>query len=308
MSEGEVAGDHLEEQVVDGVEDVGDSGRRLVGDEDLGVDALDAANARRNSRVGRVERWVLRLHAAVLLEHGEEPSVMGGRPVAPGPLTLFDDALDRAPRIRDVSDRDELGPDVGGAALVEVRPDEEPLLAQPVCQRGNPIFDGAVQVTLRAEVLPARLQFTGRHRRRRGTGGDEAVAVGHVHAFGPLEVYEVLERRLAEGQQAQLDPGGIALGLVRHVRSAHVGRRAHGYQEVLDQCPMEHLLRRDGEDHSAPPLHGLELVIGETGAGLRAQAEGGEEVLGHEAVLDFGRLAQQIGQLLAVLDDDVLLT
>src|SRR5207237_4963363 len=44
------------------------------------------------------------------------------------------------------------------------------------------------------------------------------------------------------------------------------------------------------------------------GAWLRAQAEGAQEVVGHEAGLDFGRRAQQMGQLVAGLDDDVLLT
>ena len=67
---------------------------------------------------------------------------------------------------------------------------------------------------------------------------------------------------------------------------------------------MEHLLGRDGQDHRPPPLDRLQLGLSQARPHLRAQAERREQVLGHEAVLELGRLAEQVRQLLAVLDDD----
>ena len=49
----------------------------------------------------------------------------------------------------------------------------------------------------------------------------EACGVLALHPFRPLQVHEVLQRRLAEGQQAELHPGRVAPRLVRHVGPAH---------------------------------------------------------------------------------------
>ena len=118
----------------------------------------------------------------------------------------------------------------------------------------------------------------------------------------------MLQGGLAEGQQPELDPGWVALGLVGHVGPAHERGRAHGGEQVLDQGPVEHLLGRDAQDRRPPPLHRLELVLAQPGPGLRLEAEGGVQVLAHEPVLELGRLAEEVGELLAVLDDDLRLT
>ena len=93
-----------------------------------------------------------------------------------------------------------------------------------------------------------------------GPAGCEAVSVGALHAFRPLQVHEVLQRRLAEGEQPKLHPGRVALRLVRHVRPAHIRGRPDGGEQVLDHRPVQHLLAGDAEDHPAPPLDGLQLI------------------------------------------------
>src|SRR5581483_1781457 len=218
-----------------------------------------------------------------------------------------DDALDGAAGAGHVGDRHELGPYMGSSALVEVGTDERPLLPYPFCQMHDAVFDGPVQIALGGEVLPARLQLARLHGRRRGAARHEAFAVGHVHAFGSFEIHEVLHGRVAEWEQPQLDTRRIALGLMGHVRPADVWRRSHGGQQVLDEGPVQHLLGRDGEDDRPPSLDGLELFSRQSRPPLGPEAEGGEEVLRHEAVLELGRLRQQIRELLAVLDNDPVL-
>ena len=58
---------------------------------------------------------------------------------------------------------------------------------------------------------------------------------------------------------------------------------------------------------AAAALGGAEAGVPRAGAGGGAEAEGGVKVLAHEPVLELGRLAQEVGELLAVLDDDLWL-
>jgi hypothetical protein len=67
---------------------------------------------------------------------------------------------------------------------------------------------------------------------------------------------------------------------------------------------MQHLLASDGEDHPAPALDGLQLVVLKTRTRCALEAERGVQVLAHQAVFKLGRLAQKVGQLLAALHDD----
>ena len=276
VPEGEVAGDHLQQQVVHRVEDVGHASSGEIGDVHIGFDAVDAAHAGGDGGMRRLERRVVSEHGAVLVHNGEEAAVVSGVPVAPGALTLLDDALDCVAGAGDVGDRHQLRPYMGRIGLVEVRPDEQPPLAHPVGQPDDSLFDGPVEVALRGEVLPARLQFVGRHRLGLRSARHEALAVGHVHALGAFEIDEVLQGGVAERQQPQLDPGWVSLGLVRHVRPADVWRRTDGGQQVLDECPVEHLLGRDGEDDRPPALRCFQLLVAEARTRLRAQAESRE--------------------------------
>jgi hypothetical protein len=67
---------------------------------------------------------------------------------------------------------------------------------------------------------------------------------------------------------------------------------------------VEHLLGGDRQDDAPPALDRLELLLGQARPHLCPEAEGGVEVLAHGQLLDLGRLAEEVRQLLAVLDDD----
>ena len=230
---------------------------------------------------------------------------MGGLPVSGRPLPLLDDALQGPVGARQAGDGPKVRPAEGGlVGLLERRADEQPVLAQLVSQVGETPFDRTVQVTLRGEVLPARHDLLGPHRRRRRPGRLEAVSVGALHPFRPLQVHKVLQRRLAEGKQAKLHPGRVALRLVRHVRPAHIRGRPDGREQVLHHGPVQHLLAGDAEDHPAPALDRRKLIVPKTRARRALQAERGIEVLAHQAVLKLSRQAEKIGQLLAVPHHD----
>ena len=67
---------------------------------------------------------------------------------------------------------------------------------------------------------------------------------------------------------------------------------------------MQHLLPGDAEDHPAPALDGLKLILAKTGTRRALKAERGIQVLTHQAMLKLSSLAQKVGQLLAVLHHD----
>ena len=136
---------------------------------------------------------------------------MGGRPVPGRPLALLDDALDGPVGTLQVGDRPEVGPAEGGLlGLVERGADEQPVLPQHLSQVFEAPFHRTVQVTLRAEVLATRHDLLGGHGCQRRPGGLEAHGVGPLDAFRALQVDEVLQRRLAEREQAELHPGRVA--------------------------------------------------------------------------------------------------
>jgi hypothetical protein len=114
----------------------------------------------------------------------------------------------------------------------------------------------------------------------------------------------VLQRRLTEREQPHLHARRIALRLMRHVGPADVRGGTDGREQVLDHGPVQHLLSGDAENHSAPPLDGCKLIGPQPRACRAFEAERGVEVLAHQAMLELGRQAQQVGQLLAVSHHD----
>jgi hypothetical protein len=67
---------------------------------------------------------------------------------------------------------------------------------------------------------------------------------------------------------------------------------------------MQHLLSGDAEDNLAPPPDGIKLIRPQSGTCGAFEAEGGVEVLSHQAMLKLSSLGQKIGQLLAVPHHD----
>ena len=185
------------------------------------------------------------------------------------------------------------------------RADEQQVGAQRSLEVLEPIVEGAIQIALRHVVLRARLQLTGLHRCGPLGVRGEHVRIRDVDVLRSFEVDEVAQRPFAEPEQCELHLGRVSLGAVREVGAAHVRRRADRRQDVVDERPVQHLLRGDLEERPPPALDGFELRRRQTGADVRSQAEGGVEVLAHRHVLDLGRLAQQVRQLLAMLDHDL---
>ena len=226
-------------------------------------------------------------------------------PFAPGALALLDDVLDGLTGRRCVDDRHQLWPaERVGAHLGIARADEELLLADPVGQVDDAGLDRPVEVADGVELLAPRHDVGRVHDRQRRTRRGEPIGVFELQALGTLEEQEVAQRPLAERHQGQLHPGRVALRLMRHVRPGHVWRRTHGGEDVVDQCPVEHLLGRHAEHDRTPSLHRLDVFGRHRRVGRGLQAECRVEVLAHQPVLELGRLAQQIRESLAILDDD----
>jgi hypothetical protein len=77
-------------------------------------------------------------------------------------------------------------------------------------------------MTLRRELLAPRHDLLMPHGQQRRPGDLEAFSVGALHPFRPLQVYEVLQRRLIEGQQAKLHSRRVPPRLMRHMRPAYI--------------------------------------------------------------------------------------
>ena len=305
MAEGEVARDHLQHQLIHRVEQVGAPAGGGVGDVGAWFDPLHASHPGGHHGVGRLEARIGLAHLQVLAEHGQEAAVMGGRPVPGRPLSLLNDAFQRPVGARQVGDGPKVRPAEGGlAGLVKRRADEQPVLAQPAGQMRQPPLHRTVQMTLRRPILAPRHHLPGPHRRQRRPGMLEPLRVGVLGPLRPLQVHKMLQRRLAERQQPKLHPGRIAPRLVRQVRPAHIRRRPHGRKQILHHRPMQHLLTRDGQDHPAPALDGRKLIAAKTRTRRVFEAERGIQVLAHQAVLKLSTLAEEVGQLLAVLHHD----
>ena len=76
----------------------------------------------------------------------------------------------------------------------------------------------------------------------------------------------MLQRRLAERQQPELHPGRVALRLMRQVGPADdtgADPTAISRFWTMAQCSISSA--GDVEEHSAPALDGLELIVPETG-------------------------------------------
>jgi hypothetical protein len=67
---------------------------------------------------------------------------------------------------------------------------------------------------------------------------------------------------------------------------------------------MQHLLAGYVEEHPAPPLDDLELILPNAWTCSALQAERGVEVFTHHGVLKLSSLTEKIGQLLAILHHD----
>ncbi len=226
-------------------------------------------------------------------------------PIAPGTLALLDDVLDRLAGCRRVDDRHQLRPaERVGAHLGLLRADEQPILADLVGQVDDAGLDRPVEVTDGVELLAPRDDVGRVHDRQGRPGRGESFGVFQLHPLGTLEEEEVAQGPLAEGHEGELHPGRVALRLVRHVRAGHVRCRPHGREDVVDERPVEHLMGRYAEHHRAPPFDGLEVFRRQRLVGLGLQAEGGVQVLAHQPVFELGRLAQEVGERLAILDDD----
>src|SRR5258708_5877004 len=111
-------------------------------------------------------------------------------------------------------------------------------------------------------------------------------------------------QRMTSGPVCAEDAGGEVLGGGGEVRPAEMRCRADRSEQVLAEGEVQHLLFRDGEDDGPPAVDRLELRRREALVRPLLHRERREEVLAEDRVLELRRLAEQIHELLAVLDDD----
>jgi hypothetical protein len=102
--------EHLQQHLIGDVEQV----RRLRGqrlaDERTLLLAFAEPHAGRHDESSRFERRIRGPHGEVLVQDALEPTEVGITPLAPRPLPLVDDRLDRRGRAGQVGHRDELRP------------------------------------------------------------------------------------------------------------------------------------------------------------------------------------------------------
>jgi hypothetical protein len=220
-------------------------------------------------------------------------------PVAPRPFTLLHDQLDRPARRRQAGDRSQFLPLEGrGDGLRARRPDENGVLAVAVAQAGKPGLDPPVQVA-------HRLPWLGRRGDRpvdAGQGLDarlcgEALGVLQRHPLGPLQVHEMTQRPLTEGQQRDLYSGRIPPRQDREVGALEMRCRADSGQDVSGQRQVQHLLLDDVDQRGFPCLHPCDLLRREVLARGALERELRVQVLAHQAMLDLAGLAEQVDKL-----------
>jgi hypothetical protein len=85
------------------------------------------------------------------------------------------------------------------------------------------------------------------------------------------------------------------------VRPPEVGRSADCGQEVAHGSKMEHLFDGNAAKQPAPLAYLPKLGIRDALVRAALQAERGEQIAAHHAMLDFGRLGQEVDQLRTVL-------
>ena len=92
---GEVALQHVKQDLVADVEEVGAARGDAVSDPRDGVVVLGWAHGREEDRSYRLEVRVSRLQLAVLVEDSDELAEVGVLPVTTCPFALFEDCVDR---------------------------------------------------------------------------------------------------------------------------------------------------------------------------------------------------------------------
>src|ERR1700728_5162789 len=93
MSERKVAGNHLESELIDRVEQVRGHAGRSIWDEEVRFDALYCAHSSCHDWMRRFKLRVVLPHRLVLAQYVEEPSIVCGRPIASCAFAILDDSL-----------------------------------------------------------------------------------------------------------------------------------------------------------------------------------------------------------------------
>ena len=296
---------HQQQDLVGDVEQIHyPLGHRVADQRDVGV-ALGLPDVDRDHRPDRVEGRVGLAELNVLIQDRHELAEVRVFPVPARSLALLQDLVDGPLGRGHVGNRDQLGPaEVGLGGLRPGRADEQRRLAVLLGQVRDAGLDRPVQVPHSREILAARDDLAVLHGRRGAAVRDHPGGVLDVHALRAFEVHEVPQRLVAERHQRQVHAGRVVAGGLREVRPGQVRGRADGGQQVLHQRQVQHLLRGHVGDLLAPSSDGLFFFRGQA-FGLRLlQAEGGVQVLAHDAVLEFGGLAEHVDQRLAVLDHE----
>jgi len=134
----------------------------------------------------------------------------------------------------------------------------------------------------------------------------EAGAIGNQKPLGSLDVHEVIERRLAEGRERHQDTGRKVAGPDRERRSPQMRCRPDRREQVIHQRQVQHFLERDLRQRTAPALDRRQFGRRHVFVQAALERPLGVQIRTHDRVLELGRFAQQVDELFAVLDDDVV--
>ena len=153
----EVACEQLEDDLVDGVQEVNRPVREGLVDERHGQAVLALADAGRKHGPRWLEARVLIAQVEELFENGYEPAEVGAPPLAARAFALLDDGVDRRVSTGEICDGLEFGePEVPRCRLGARRPEEQPRLTDLLSQVVETDLDRAIELADRREILEAR--------------------------------------------------------------------------------------------------------------------------------------------------------
>src|SRR5215469_7130366 len=300
-----IAHEHLQQDLVAGVEEFGDASCHWIGDDGDRVRIAWRSHERRGHWSRWLKTWILLLQVTVLLHDSQESAEVRLAPIAACSLPLLDNRLDGLACRSQVGDRDQFGPaEVLLCGLRAGRADEDALLAVLLNQVTEPLLNATVEVANGGKLLglghnllivEAESGF-GKSQRSKFRG------IFQIHPLGPLQVEKMLQGMVAKGQQGQLDTWRIVLRALGEVGMAEVGMGPDGGQQVAHQGEMQHLLGSNERNNLLPAFDRCELSCRHALVHVTLQTKSGEEIFAHDHMLKRRCFREHEDQLFAIFD------
>ena len=179
---------------------------------------------------------------------------------------------------------------------------KQDVLAQFARQDCQSVRNTAIQVADSAVILPAghyaafvacQVIFSWMH---------EFGRIMQRHAFGAFQKDCVVNQRVAETDQFQINIGWVITGGDREIRARQMRGRPDSAGQIADKGQMGHFLDRDAGHGPFPVADDFSLFRGKAVLFAALQAPNSVEVAAHDVVLDSGSLGKHVDQFFAILD------